>query len=51
MTNKPKPYLPLTEPEIRRGNKDSHRNENRNSLENIFSVGKKIDKHTFFYEN
>ena len=33
---------------ICRGNEDSHRNENRKSLEKIFSQGKKIDKHTIF---
>ena len=38
----------LYEPGIRRGNEDSHRNINRKSRNNLFFVGKKIDKHTFF---
>ena len=36
------------EPEIRRGNKDSCQNEYQKSRKNIFSVGEKIDKRTFF---
>ena len=31
------------------GNKDSCGNENGKSRENVLSVGKKINKHTFFF--
>ena len=34
--------------QFRRGNEDSRRNENRKSWKKILSVGKKIDRHTFF---
>ena len=38
------------EPGIHRGNEDSHGNENRKSWEKkLFSVGGKINKHTFFF--
>ena len=40
-----------SEPGILRGNEDSRGNENKKSRKKIFSVGKEIDKHTFFYEN
>ena len=38
----------IAEPGIRRRNKDSHGNENRKLWKKKFSIGKKIDKHTFF---
>ena len=41
-------WMQISEPGICRGNEDSHRNENRKLRKNIFSVGKKIDKHTHF---
>ena len=41
----------VSEPGICRGSEDSRGNENRKLLEKIFSVEKKIDMHTFFYEN
>ena len=42
------PAILMPEPGNRRGNEDSLENENRKSWNKIFSVGKKIDKHTFF---
>ena len=40
--------LLCAEPGIRRGNEDSGGNENRKSWNKMFSVGDRIEKHTFF---
>ena len=44
-------FIYSAEPGIRRVNEDSHVIKNRKSRNKIFSVGKKINKHSFFYEN
>ena len=41
----------FAEPGIRRGNEDSHGNENRKSWKNMFSVEKNQQAYFFFYEN
>ena len=43
--------LSLSEPGICCGNEDSRGNENRKSRGKNICCGKKIDKHTLFYEN
>ena len=43
-------YFTVSEPGIRRGNKDSRGNENQKSWKKIFSAEKQIDKHFFFFK-
>ena len=44
-------WIKYSEPGIHHGNEDSHEKENRKSRNKIFSVGKKVSKHTFFPMN